>query len=379
MRQIMKRKLYKMRKFVSVLAVIIFINSVLIGQIEKANELPVANIEISPVSKTSFTAPVWLKFYPVNTYDPDGTIVLFKMDVNGDGVFDVVEESLSGSSYQFTRPGEYTATVHVTDNDGGITIKSHKFVITEFDEVVDEGLFEDIEIEEYDETEVPEVTWEETDIPWVNVWNPSGDKVIAKEVDSTQVPNTGFRNITPIISIEPKEEGSAIGAVRVELPNDLNLSREDKERVVMAFYEESLSVSTGETTSQWRMHTLDYDEETDTYFAEMNHGCVIVMGLPIIKVVGIPLVSAGLTCLAWDDAKRLLLSKKASTNFVLHYNKTEISETKAKETLDKLEKAKTFLTKDISAGGLGLRYPRVPAKVDVYYMDIKSEETIYGL
>ncbi len=93
---------------------------ILKSQNEETNKLPVVNIEISPVSKNSFTAPVWVKFYPKNTYDPDGKIVLFEMDMNGDGIFDVKEKTLKGSSYEFKILDEYTTTIKVTDNNGGI-------------------------------------------------------------------------------------------------------------------------------------------------------------------------------------------------------------------------------------------------------------------
>lgn len=64
-----------------------------IPPIIKPNRNPVVNFDISTVSRESFTAPVWLKFYPIGTYDPDGEIVLFEMDMNGDGIYDVKEKN----------------------------------------------------------------------------------------------------------------------------------------------------------------------------------------------------------------------------------------------------------------------------------------------
>lgn len=95
----------------------------------KSNKLPVVNFDVSTVSGGVFEAPVWLKFYPSGTYDPDGYIVLFEIDMNGDGVFDVIESTLTGGSYEFTIPGNYVAIVRVTDDKGGISTKSESFTI----------------------------------------------------------------------------------------------------------------------------------------------------------------------------------------------------------------------------------------------------------
>lgn len=95
------------------------------------NKLPIVNFEIGTVSGGSFEAPVWLKFYPVGTYDPDGHIVSFEMDMDGDGKYDISEKTLSGGSYEFTIPGKYTTTLRVTDDKGGVTIKSKSFTISD--------------------------------------------------------------------------------------------------------------------------------------------------------------------------------------------------------------------------------------------------------
>lgn len=97
----------------------------------KSNKLPIVNFEIGTVSGGSFEAPVWIKFYPSGTYDPDGKIVLFEMDMDGDGTFDVSGRTLTGGSFEFTRSGEYTAVVRVTDDKGGVTTKSKSFTITD--------------------------------------------------------------------------------------------------------------------------------------------------------------------------------------------------------------------------------------------------------
>jgi len=325
----------------------------------KSNILPVVNFEIGTVSGGSFEAPVWVKFYPFGTYDPDGKIVLFEMDMNGDGIYDVKEETLTGSSYEFTIPGEFTASVKVTDDKGGITEQLRSFIINEagktFTKTVDNQIIG-----------IPLEAWEETSIPWIKVWAPNGNSIIAKEVDINTIPEGNFTSISPIISIEPQGDNTVLGAVKVKMPESIYVPDKDKERVALAFYEDGYSPSTGEIESRWRFHSADYDPETDTYEAQMNHGSIITWGLVVI-------LGSSVTYLMWDDG-RPFMTKKESTHFVLHYNKKEISEETATLTLNNLEEAQTFLTKNILNGGLGLDYPNVPVKLDVYFVTIKSKK-----
>ncbi|NHZ84581.1 MAG: hypothetical protein GWP19_01705 [Planctomycetia bacterium] len=324
-----------------------------------SNKLPIVNFEIGTVSGGAFEAPVWVKFYPFGTYDPDGKIILFEMDMNGDGIYDVKEKALTGSSYEFTMPGEYTASVRVTDDKGGITAKSKSFIINEVENTFTKSVENKI-------TVISSDAWEETAIPWIKVWAPNGNSIITKEVDSNSIPERNFKSISPIISIEPQDENSLLGAIRVKMPESIYVPDKDKGRVALAFYEEGYSTCTGETESRWRFHSVDYDPETGTYEAQMNHGCLMTWGLVTLGV--------GVGYLVWDDATRLLMTKKKSDHFVLHYNQNEVTEEIATFTLNKLEQAQTFLTKDILKGGLGLDYPSVPTKLDIYFVSIKTKK-----
>lgn len=100
------------------------------SNLTKFNKLPIVNFEIGTVSGGSFDAPVWIKFYPSGTYDPDGNIVLFEMDMDGDGTYDISKRTLTGGSFEFTVPGKYTTIVRVTDDKGGITTTTKSFIIT---------------------------------------------------------------------------------------------------------------------------------------------------------------------------------------------------------------------------------------------------------
>ncbi len=154
----------------------------------KSNKLPIVNFEINTVSGGEFTAPVWVKFYPSGTYDPDGYILLFEMDMDGDGTFEVSENTLSGGSYEFTVPGNYTTTVRVTDDNGGITTKSKSFVITdsqntytepaEVDQQVEDRKPEDIIVDDKLDSIVEEYKYQKDEPTTVNA-----DKLIYQQVE----------------------------------------------------------------------------------------------------------------------------------------------------------------------------------------------------
>lgn len=103
-------------------AVIFFANChFLFSQVENTNKLPVVNLEITSVSGEDFVAPVWLKFDPSGTYDPDGRIVKFELDFNSDGIYEVSNSTMQVATFEFTEPGLYTTSVKVTDDNGGVT------------------------------------------------------------------------------------------------------------------------------------------------------------------------------------------------------------------------------------------------------------------
>jgi len=52
------------------------------------------------------------------SYDPDGEIVLYEWDFQGDGAFDFSSETETHAEYTFTAPASYSAKLRVTDNDG---------------------------------------------------------------------------------------------------------------------------------------------------------------------------------------------------------------------------------------------------------------------
>jgi PKD repeat protein len=80
-----------------------------------ANRAPVAAIHIP----SDVTVNQNVTATASGSYDPDGHIVRYDWDMNGDGVFG---QDGSSHSYTFDRPGDYVAAVKVTDNDGNSAI-----------------------------------------------------------------------------------------------------------------------------------------------------------------------------------------------------------------------------------------------------------------
>lgn len=77
---------------------------------------PVAVIATSPDPAEGFV-PLTVSFDASGSHDPDGTIISYEWDFDGDGVYDANNPSpLAGHAY--TTPGTFTCRLRVTDNDG---------------------------------------------------------------------------------------------------------------------------------------------------------------------------------------------------------------------------------------------------------------------
>ncbi|HRU21205.1 MAG TPA: PKD domain-containing protein [Candidatus Bipolaricaulis sp.] len=76
------------------------------------NRPPVAQFTYSPVSPTVGTT---VTFNGTTSYDPDGTIVAYAWDLNGDGAVDRAGPIVS---WTYAVAGAYNATLYVTDNEG---------------------------------------------------------------------------------------------------------------------------------------------------------------------------------------------------------------------------------------------------------------------
>jgi len=66
------------------------------------------------------TAPAGtsIEFNPSESYDPDGAIILYEFDFDGDGIYDYNSSTPASTSFTYMIPGTYTVVLKVTDNDG---------------------------------------------------------------------------------------------------------------------------------------------------------------------------------------------------------------------------------------------------------------------
>ncbi len=80
-----------------------------------ANQLPTAVLQFD---QNSGDAPLTVSFSAFGSVDPDGNIVEFAWDWEGDGLYDAVGES-TNASHVFTQPGIFDVKLRVEDNRGG--------------------------------------------------------------------------------------------------------------------------------------------------------------------------------------------------------------------------------------------------------------------
>jgi hypothetical protein len=86
-----------------------------LGENPGNNQSPVANCTVDP---NSGVAPLELNFDASNSTDPDGMIVLYEWDFDGDGIFDWSSPDTGDTTYTYTSSGSHNATLRVTDDEG---------------------------------------------------------------------------------------------------------------------------------------------------------------------------------------------------------------------------------------------------------------------
>jgi hypothetical protein len=105
-----------------------------IGSARGENQAPIAeggNItEEEPGNMVFFSA--------LGSHDPDGEIVFFEWDFDGDGTYDWNSTENGTTEYSFKDEGVYNATLRVTDNNGTSTTDTHYVFILEKEETTEE-------------------------------------------------------------------------------------------------------------------------------------------------------------------------------------------------------------------------------------------------
>lgn len=93
-----------------------------------ANEAPSASLDVSPqpaeVDET-------VTFDGSGASDPDGDVVLWEVDVDGDGTFNITDETDGVLEHTYSQTGTYDAVLRVTDDDGATATVSREVTIEE--------------------------------------------------------------------------------------------------------------------------------------------------------------------------------------------------------------------------------------------------------
>jgi PKD repeat protein len=77
---------------------------------------PTATIT-SPANPITVNAPFTVSFNGLGT-DPDGKIIKYEWDFDGNGVYDFSSSTSAATSFRYESPGTFTAALRVTDNSG---------------------------------------------------------------------------------------------------------------------------------------------------------------------------------------------------------------------------------------------------------------------
>lgn len=91
------------------------------------NDQPVA---IFTETASIIPAGTSITFDPGDSYDPDGTIVLYEFDFDGDGTFDYSSATSNEVTHTYVTPGVFTVHLRVTDDAGSTdTATAEKTII----------------------------------------------------------------------------------------------------------------------------------------------------------------------------------------------------------------------------------------------------------
>ncbi|MCH7471837.1 PKD domain-containing protein [bacterium] len=92
------------------------------------NDQPAAQLTADP---TAGNYPLSVSFDASGSFDPDGSIVKFEWDWEGDGAYDLDSEATPTAGYVYPAAGVFNATVRVTDDDGASAVDSVVITVSE--------------------------------------------------------------------------------------------------------------------------------------------------------------------------------------------------------------------------------------------------------
>jgi PKD repeat protein len=76
-------------------------------------------------------APLEVMFYPIADHaDPDGCLVYYEWDFQGDGVYEVAGADIWNVYYTYETPGEYYPVLRVTDSGGATATDTGMITVT---------------------------------------------------------------------------------------------------------------------------------------------------------------------------------------------------------------------------------------------------------
>lgn len=92
-----------------------------------ANVLPVAAIAVSPNPVVAGQAAL---LDARSSFDPDGTIVKYDWDLDGNGTYEATSAGTPTRSHVYPNPGAFNVGVRVTDNHGGVRTAATPLTVT---------------------------------------------------------------------------------------------------------------------------------------------------------------------------------------------------------------------------------------------------------
>ncbi len=95
-----------------------------LDSLDMGRSLPYAPVPVLTVTPGEGMAPLGVLYKADASYDPDGSIVLYELDLDGDGEYESSSPEPFNSVELFTMPGNYSIGLRVTD-DSGLSAATH--------------------------------------------------------------------------------------------------------------------------------------------------------------------------------------------------------------------------------------------------------------